>query len=68
MMIIPKKKPKWYEFRNYIAHKLVKLANWVKPGNPDVMAFYLQQMVDFAITGQAITRVDPSKFEPERKE
>jgi hypothetical protein len=57
--ITPKEKPKWYELRWMIAKKLVQLANWIKPSNPDVMAFYTQQMIDLAITDKTITRIDP---------
>lgn len=42
--IEPKEKPKFNQFRTWIAFKLVDLANWIRPGNEAGMAYLLGVM------------------------
>ena len=57
MKITEKKKPE--SIREWIAMKLVRLAQWIYPDSEAVMAFYAQLMHDEMIYGQSITRVAP---------
>ena len=49
-------------FKGWLAHKLVKLAQWVYPESPAVSAFYLSLMHDYIIHGQYITKMDLDKI------
>lgn len=52
-------KPRWYQFRLNLSNRLVWLAKKIYPENPKVYEFFMKQMVDYAIYGGAVTRVDP---------
>lgn len=54
-----KAKPKWHQFRWRISSWLVRLAQKIYPKNPDVTAFYTQVMVDQAIYGKSVVRINP---------
>jgi hypothetical protein len=49
-------------FREWVAMKLVRLAQWIYPTSEAVMAFYAQMMHDEMIYGKHITRIDPSEM------
>lgn len=55
--IAPKDNPKWYNMRRRSAALLISLARQLAPGSPEVMAFYMEQVYDMAITGKTIVRV-----------
>jgi len=48
--------------RKYIANKLAALALWIHPESEVVHKFYRQQMIDAAICGQSIVRIDPFEY------
>ena len=49
-------------FRKWVAWRLVRLARLIYPQSDAVTEFYMQQMIDYAITGQVVTWVDPMKL------
>lgn len=57
--IKPKSKPKWFELRRQTARGLVWIARQIYPASPEVQAFLLECLVDSAIYGQHIVRVNP---------
>ena len=59
--IKPKQKPRWYQLRFQLANRLVRLAKWIHPQNPEVLAFYQQGIMDMMIYGKHITRVAPEE-------
>lgn len=54
-------KPKWYEFRFILSRRIVQLARWIYPKNPDVDAFYMTLFHDQMIYGRAVIRVEPTE-------
>lgn len=52
-------KPKWHQFRWRLSNFLIKLARKVRPENPQLKAYLLESMMDHAIYGGAIRRIDP---------
>ena len=66
MKIIEKKKPT--KFREWIAMKLVRLAQWIYPQSEAVKAFYMQLVHDEMIYGQSITRVSPNELIVSKKD
>jgi hypothetical protein len=64
----PKDKPKWYNIRRWIASKLVILARKIYPDSQEVKAFWMDVMMDSAIYGKAITRVNPEVWMEEENE
>lgn len=61
-MITSTVKPRWYQLRWKLSNALANLARRIYPSNPDVMAFYMQVVTDYMISGRAVTRIDPSEF------
>lgn len=59
---------KHFNFRKWLSVKLVKLASKLYPKNPDVMKFYQQMMMDIAIMGTSITRVDINDYYKKEKQ
>lgn len=57
MKIIETKKPT--KFREWVAMKLVRLAQWVYPDSEAVKAFYMQLIHDQIIYGKSVVRMDP---------
>ena len=56
-------------FRRFLARNIAKLAMKIDPLCPEVIEFYSKQLLDLAITGGAMVRIDPSKLlAPEHKE
>lgn len=49
-------------FRKSLARLLAKLALMLDPECPEVISFYTKQMLDTAIRGATITRIDLSEF------
>jgi hypothetical protein len=64
----PKDKPKWYNIRRRVASKLVILARKIYPDSLEVKAFWMDVMMDSAIYGKAITRVNPEAWMKEEDE
>jgi hypothetical protein len=60
MKIIETKKVKG--FREWVAMKLVRLAQWIYPESEAVKAFYMQLVMDEMIYGKHITRINPKKI------
>lgn len=50
------------KIRMWISTSLVRLANIIKPENPRVAQFYFDMMVDAAILGGSLTRIEPSEW------
>ena len=44
-------------FRKWVAHRLARLARRIYPEEPEVMAFYMDRMTDFIISGKSNVRV-----------
>ncbi len=63
MAIRAKEQPKWYQLRWQLSNFFMKVARAIKPDNPEVTAFYMEQMHDFMIYGKTITRVSPMDME-----
>lgn len=57
MKIIEKKKPT--SIREWIAMKLVRLAQVIYPDSEAVKAFYIQLIHDQMIHGKSVVRVNP---------
>ena len=57
-----KDRPKWYQFRTRLANVFIKIARWIKPGNPEMMAYLTEQMVEMELSGMAIRKVDWKEF------
>lgn len=57
MKIIEKKKPT--SFREWLAMKLVRLAQWIYPESEAVKAFYMQLIADEMIYGKSVIRINP---------
>jgi len=53
-------KPRWYNFRWKLSNVLVKSARLVYPENPEVNAFFMKLLMDQAVCGKSVVRVDPS--------
>ena len=51
------KKPQ--SFREWLAMRLVRLAQWIYPKSEAVLSFYAQMAIDEMVYGQHITRIDP---------
>lgn len=66
MKIIEKKKAN--TFREWIAMKLVRLAQWIYPESEAVLAFYAQLMHDEMIYGKHVVRIDPKTLYEEEKQ
>ena len=47
-------------FREWLAMKFVRLAQWIYPESEAVKAFYMQLIVDEMIYGETVVRVNPS--------
>lgn len=60
--ITPKDKPKWHDIRRRTAAVLISIARKLAPRSPEVMAFYMEQIYDMAITGKTIVRVSPEEI------
>lgn len=60
MKILETKKPT--SIREWIAMKLVRLAQRIYPDSEAVKAFYMQLVVDEMIYGKHITRIDPKSL------
>lgn len=62
--------PKWYEFRTKLANVFIKIARWIKPGNPEMMAYLTEQIVEMELSGMAIRKIDWKEFykDPETEE
>jgi hypothetical protein len=56
MQVEAKEKPKWHQIRWKVSNLLVKMARFIHPENPEVMAFYTQLLLDQMIYGRAIAR------------
>lgn len=65
MRLVATERPKWFEFRRWIARILVKLAQKIYPDSPDILAFHAQQIYDLAVHGLCVTRIDPLKYKAE---
>jgi hypothetical protein len=48
-----------YKIKTWIANKLVSLAFKIQPNNENVLSFMKTSILDMAIHGQYITRVNP---------
>ncbi len=48
--------------RRRIAFWIVRLAKKIDPVSPRVQEFYKEYLLDMALTGQAITRIDQKDF------
>lgn len=59
--------PKWYQFRTKLANVLIKIARWIKPNNPAMMAYLTEQMIEMKISGMAIRKVDWKSFDKEKE-
>ena len=57
-----KDRPKWYQFRTRLANVFIKIARWIKPGNPEMMAYLTEQMVEMELSGMAIRKIDFKSF------
>jgi len=51
-----KEKPLWYQFRWRLSNALMGVARWVKPDNPEVMAFLMEVATEQAIMGSALVK------------
>ena len=60
MKIVETKQAK--SFREWMAMKLVRLAQWIYPESEAVKAFIMQLVVDQMIYGKSVTRINPKKF------
>jgi hypothetical protein len=62
-------KKKLTKFREWVAMKLVTLAQWVYPQSEAVKAFYMQLVQDEMVYGQSIVRMNPEEIysSPEKK-
>lgn len=54
-------------FREWIAMKLVRLAQWIYPESEAVKAFYMQLIHDEVIYGKSAVRVDPDFYAPPKR-
>ncbi|MEK6885005.1 MAG: hypothetical protein AABY22_35565 [Nanoarchaeota archaeon] len=61
MKIIETKKSK--SIREWVAMKLVRLAQWIYPESEAVKAFYMQLLHDEIIHGKSVVRIDPNVYE-----
>jgi len=61
-MIEAKEKPKWYQLRWKLSNIFVKIAVKIYPENPEVKAFWMQQMMDSLILGRSVIRVNPEEI------
>jgi len=69
MSIESKEKPRWFQFRWKLSNIFVKIAVKIYPENPEVKAFWMQQMIDSLILGRSVIRVNPEEmFKSEVKE
>ena len=57
-----KDRPKWYQFRTRLANVFIKIARWIKPGNPEMMAYLTEQMVEMELSGMAIRKIDWKEY------
>jgi len=60
MIIFEKKKPE--SIREWVAMRLVRLAQWVYPESEAARAFYAQLICGEFIYGKSIIRVNPKKI------
>jgi len=44
--VVPKIKPRWYNFRKRLAFSLVRLANKIKPKNDAVNCFWMEELIN----------------------
>lgn len=61
-MITAKDKPKWYQFRRHLSNVFINIGRKIYPQNPEIQAFWLELMLDSAITGKGVVRIDPTKL------
>ena len=50
------------KFRQWLARQLVRLAVRIYPDSSEVRQFWFQRMMDIAIIGKHVTRVDPAEI------
>ena len=60
MKILERKKAK--SIREWVAMKLVRLAQWIYPESDAVKAFYMQLFHDEMIHGKSVVRIDPKEL------
>ena len=60
MKILERKKAK--SIREWIAMKLVRLAQWIYPESDAVKAFYMQLFHDEMIYGKSVVRINPKEL------
>ena len=63
MKIVETKKSK--SIREWVAMKLVRLAQWIYPESEAVKAFYMQLLHDEMIYGKSVVRINPKNLEKE---
>ena len=59
MKIEETKKPK--SVREWVAMKLVRLAQWIYPESEAVKAFIMQLVVDEMVYGKSVIRINPKE-------
>jgi len=67
--ITAKYTPKWYHLRTRLANLFINLARRIKPKNPELHAYLVEQVVEMELSGLAAKKIDWKKFytEPEVK-
>ena len=56
-----KERPKWHQLRWKLSNLFVHIGKRIYPENPEVKEFIMQVLMDKAIYGQSITRVNPTE-------
>lgn len=50
--------PRFVTPRKWLAHKLVRLAAWLWPHPPEVAAFYVSVISEYAMKGSAVIKTE----------